>query len=170
MRRSLRPTLIVLLLLGGLLVATPRAARADEAADPSMDAPTILVASLVGDRESPGPGDADGRGFAYLILDPAAEELCYTLLIRDLPTPAVAAHIHRGADGVAGPVVLPLTTPDPRGLASACATGIDPALLRAIADAPGAFYVNVHTADYPDGALRGQLLPYDPLDIFGGDE
>ena len=170
MPRFLRPILIVLLLLGGLLAATPRVARADDATDPSPDGPTILVASLVGDREIPGPGDADGRGFAYLVLDPVAEELCYTLLIRDLPIPAVAAHIHRGADGVAGPVVLPLTTPDPRGLASACATGVDPALLRTLADAPGAFYVNVHTADYPDGALRGQLLPYDPLDILAGDE
>ncbi len=170
MRRSLCPILLVLLLLGGLLAVTPRAARADEAAAPPTEEPTILVASLAGDEEVPGPGDADGRGFAYLVLDPAAGELCYTVLIRDLPIPAAAAHIHRGAAGVAGPVVVPLTAPDARGLASACATGVDPALVQEIADAPEEFYVNVHTADSPAGALRGQLLPYDPTDILAGDE
>jgi hypothetical protein len=90
-------------------------------------------------------------------IDLDANELCYTLMVADITLPATAAHIHVGEVGVAGPPVVPLAPPDATGMSEACVTDADPAVLQAIVDNPAGYYVNVHNADYPDGAIRGQL-------------
>ena len=70
--------------------------------------------------------------------------------------PAVAAHIHRGASGVAGPVVVPLTTPGADGKSSGCAPAARTVVSAMLAQ-PASYYVNVHTAEFQGGAVRGQL-------------
>ena len=65
-----------------------------------------------------------------------------------------AAHIHIGAEGIAGPVVQGLTAPTD-GHSSGCV--VNDALADALAADPGNYYVNVHNAEYPAGAVRGQL-------------
>ena len=79
--------------------------------------------------------------------------------------PAAAAHIHRGATGVAGPVVVPLTTPSASGQSSGC-TSVARTLVASILASPASFYVNVHTAEFPAGAIRGQLTGTSPA-AFG---
>jgi len=81
--------------------------------------------------------------------------VCYTLATKNLPT-AVAAHIHRGGSSVAGPVVVPLATPGADGKSSGCATA-SRATVAAILTAPAGYYANVHTQQFPGGAIRGQL-------------
>jgi hypothetical protein len=111
---------------------------------------------LTGDQEVPGPGDDDGAGFAGLLVNVTADRarICYVLAVRDI-APATAAHIHRGPTGVAGPVVVPLDPPT-RGFSANCAR-VEPALATEIIATPDQFYVNVHNADFPAGAIRGQL-------------
>jgi hypothetical protein len=111
-------------------------------------------ATLTGAAEVPGPGDPDGSGSASLRLNPGQEEICYELTVSNV-APATAAHIHRGATDVAGPVVVPLDAPT-SGSSSACAT-VDRDLVLEILKNPEAFYVNVHNAGFPAGAIRGQL-------------
>jgi hypothetical protein len=114
-----------------------------------------LFAVLTGAKEPEG-GDPNGRGSFTAIVD--GNRLCYGLTNRNIEDPA-AAHIHRGRAGVAGDVVVPLEQPssgDP-GASSACARVARP-LLRAILGNPNRYYVNVHTAGFPDGAIRGQLF------------
>lgn len=118
--------------------------------------PAQFFAGLTGAEEVPGPGDPDGSGFAVVEVFVDLARICGFTEVSDI-TPATAAHIHAGAAGVAGPVVITLPTPNADGLAEGCVDGLDPALLQSIIDDPGAFYLNVHTGDYPDGAVRGQL-------------
>ena len=110
--------------------------------------------AMTGESESPA-GDPVGTGTATIRLRAGQGQVCYQLAVDNLP-PAVAAHIHRGAAGVAGPVVIPLTTPNSAGKSSGCAA-VARTLVTAILAAPASYYVNVHTADFPAGALRGQL-------------
>jgi hypothetical protein len=112
-----------------------------------------LFASMTGGNEAPTKGDRDGRGAATFLF-PSPTKVCFALLVSNLKKPN-AAHIHRGAKGVAGPIVVPLfesPTKHPSGCVSAPKKTV-----RAIARHPGRYYVNVHTAKFPAGAARGQL-------------
>ena len=113
-----------------------------------------LGATLTGANEVPGPGDADGTGTFTARLDPATDRLCYTLTVANIE-PANAAHIHTGRAGVAGGPVVTLRAPS-GGRSEECVT-IDDALSQQLLANPASYYVNAHNADYPDGAVRGQL-------------
>jgi hypothetical protein len=125
-------------------------------ADPAVAAQGqgTLSATLTGAAEVPGPGDPDGSGTAQVTIDVGHQTLCYQLTVSNIATPT-AAHIHRGPVGVAGPVVVPLAAPV-HGSSSGCLT-VDRHLLSDILNRPAEYYVNVHNAEFPDGAVRGQL-------------
>jgi hypothetical protein len=112
-------------------------------------------AALFGENEIPGPGDPDGVGTVTLRFDPDEGTVCFTLRVSGI-APATAAHIHLGGPGVAGPVVVPLTPPPTSGRSSNCVPAAT-ALVQNLIDNPQDYYVNVHNATYPAGALRGQL-------------
>jgi CHRD domain len=101
----------------------------------------------------PGPGDPDGRGFALVAVDTKHGKICYTLFVRRIER-ATAAHIHEGDLGVAGPIVQELDAPSD-GFSADCVE--NPTLAEAIAANPSHYYVNVHNAPFPAGAVRGQL-------------
>jgi hypothetical protein len=113
------------------------------------------VTKLTGEAEVP-PGDADGIGRAKILLHQQRSQVCWFIRVRKITLPATAAHIHFAPAGVAGDIVVPLSAPDARGQARGCISA-DPVLIAAIAENPEQYYVNVHNADYPAGALRGQL-------------
>jgi hypothetical protein len=121
-----------------------------------------LQATLVGANEAPGPGDEDGSGTAKLRLNQGRQRICYTLSVSDITLPAVGAHIHTGAAGVAGDVVVTLEPPDATGVSTGCVTGVERSLIKAIRKHPADYYVNVHTTDFLDGAVRGQLAKWAP--------
>src|SRR5947208_106208 len=74
--------------------------------------------------------------------------------------PATAMHIHKGVRGQNGPVVVPFSpVPDANGNAQGCVAVKDNALLMDILTHPSNYYFNVHNADFPNGAMRGQLEP-----------
>jgi hypothetical protein len=119
----------------------------------------VLKTNLTGAAEVPGPGDPDGSGIARVRLfpnDSSTSMVCFGIKVEDIMLPAVAAHIHVGAPDVAGPIVIGLTPPDASGQSEGCVTA-DKALADAIYNDPGAYYINVHTVDFPAGAVRGQL-------------
>jgi hypothetical protein len=123
-------------------------AGANSAAMPFVD-----VIRLTGAAEVPGPGDPDGRGIAILRIDSETGEICYHLIVFRIE-PAFAAHIHEGDSMTAGPVVQGLDAPTDR-MSKGCVTNA--ALASAIVADPENYYVNVHNAPFPGGAVRGQL-------------
>jgi hypothetical protein len=114
-----------------------------------------LSATLTGAAEAPGPGDPDGAGQARVTLNHGLGEVCFELHVSNI-APATAAHIHEAPPGAPGPVVIPLSPPPSGGFSQACLTA-DRALIKRIIQNPGAFYINVHNAEFPPGAIRGQL-------------
>lgn len=143
-----RALVCMLAAAGALTVATGAA---------SAGGPAIPLSP---EQETP-PVVSDGSGF--FTYTTSADELCYTIQVRRLTGAPVAAHIHVGPREVAGPVVVPLTTPPAAtSTVSACITAVEggvltPAELAAITSNPRAYYANVHTPTYPGGEVRGQL-------------
>jgi hypothetical protein len=113
-----------------------------------------LKATLTGAAEVPGPGDADGTGAFTATLNPGQNQVCYELRVSNIGA-ANAAHIHTGGPTVAGSVLLNLKAPA-NGSSKECAT-LDREKVLEIIKTPEKYYVNVHNADFPDGAVRGQL-------------
>ena len=111
-------------------------------------------ANLTGAAEVPGPGDPDGGGTVQVTLNSDKNEVCYDLSVKDIPE-ATAAHIHEGAVGKDGPVKVGLDAPK-GGSVKGCKSA-DAAVVKDIMANPANYYVNVHNAAYPKGALRGQL-------------
>lgn len=111
-------------------------------------------AVLSGAEAVPPPGDPRGTGSARV--RPVGDGLCVDLEVRSLFADPTGAHLHRGVRGATGDVVATLRTPADDGTANTC-VDVDQAIVDAIAADPAGFYVDVHTATHPDGAIRGQL-------------
>jgi hypothetical protein len=100
-------------------------------------------------------GDMDGTGGATVVIQ--GDQLCFAITVKGIGTPN-AMHIHKARAGKNGDVVVPLTQPtagDP-GASAGCVT-VAADLATQIYKRSRGFYVNVHTDDFPAGALRGQL-------------
>jgi CHRD domain len=108
---------------------------------------------------APGTCGGPGTGTATIEIDRNAGTLCYAITTQNVALPLLAAHVHEAPAGQAGPVVIPLFT-QPVNAATVprtCLTGLDKNLLKAIIRDPQSYYVNVHNAPFPNGAVRGQL-------------
>ncbi len=106
---------------------------------------------MSGDQETPVISSA-ANGYATIVLDPVAKTISGVLVTNGIV--GTAAHIHDGAPGVAGPIIIPLaggptvwTVP-----AGTVVTDAQIAKLKA-----GTYYVNAHTSGAPGGEIRGQL-------------
>jgi hypothetical protein len=146
--------LVLALVLGTLValaLALPAVAQTTVGAD--MATSTVLHTQLTGEQEVPGPGDPNGFGSAT-VWTISPNTVCYRLTAQGIAPPN-AAHIHAAPPGVAGPVVLPLQPPT-WGSSGGC-TEAAPALVSDLQANPSSYYVNVHNAPYPLGAVRGQL-------------
>jgi len=153
---------LLLLGLGSAIATGHEDGKRNKAHHPDGKAGNALFAELSGRNEigpngERGVGDPDGFGSASVTFD--GGQVCFGITVANIAAPN-AAHIHRGRKFENGPVVVTLVPPatgDP-GASSGC-TAVDPALAAEIQAHPRAFYVNVHTGDFPDGAVRGQLKP-----------
>ena len=128
-------------------------------AQPASEGGRKFMTELTGEAEVtaagvPNQGDLDGTGTAELTINVGQGRICYSLEVSGIE-PAAAAHIHEAAATTTGPVVVPLQAPTD-GDSSACAT-VDRELAKDILKNPANYYVNVHNAPFPAGALRGQL-------------
>jgi hypothetical protein len=135
----------------GVLGATggAGATRASEASQGGRP----LHATLLPENQVP-PTASDGSGTALVTLNQGQGEVCWDISVSDLTTPVILAHIHHGAAGINGPVVVDFVEPV-NGL-NGCVES-DAALIEDIRKNPADYYVNVHTTMFPGGEVRGQL-------------
>jgi hypothetical protein len=112
-----------------------------------------LGAKLLGTVEVP-KGAPKGHGIVNLTLDATKGRVCWTFQGITGIDNATAAHIHKAPAGKAGPIVVPFGA---AFKAKGC-IATPKKVVAAIESNPNAYYVNVHTAKYPAGAIRGQLV------------
>ena len=134
--------------MGGSLVSGLPSSADTSASSAGAAAATRLGAVLVGGNEVPTAGDPDGYGLADVSV--GRTEVCWRISVTGVGA-VTAAHIHAGPRGVAGPVVVALEP-----YRSGC-TDVRRRVARFIREHPSEFYVNVHNAEFPGGAVRGQL-------------
>ena len=115
-----------------------------------------LSAKLKGKDEVPGPGATNGSGVAQLETKIAKSKLCYLVEFEGIGT-ATAAHVHKAPKGEEGKIVIPLFEEQTESPAEDCVKVKKERILKKIVKSPADFYANVHTAEFPDGAIRGQL-------------
>jgi len=149
MRPRSRPTLLTSFVLGSLLGLG--------LASVALAAETTLTAHLAGSADT----DQDGTGTATVVLDPDAGTACWTFSVEHID-PVTVSHIHEGAEGTDGGVVVDLDLDGFDGSSEGCNEAADAATLQAIIDDPSGYYVNVHNEAYPAGAIRGQLTVSSP--------
>jgi hypothetical protein len=150
-----RRLLLSLVLAAVVALALAGAASADRL-DGADHGGRPFSTELTGAAEVPGPGDPDGSGTATITVNPGQEEVCWAIEAEGIELPATGAHIHEGAVGEFGDVVVPLTPPDENGFSSGCAE-VSREVALDILKNPEDYYVNIHTNEFPGGAIRGQL-------------
>jgi serine/threonine protein kinase len=111
---------------------------------------TSFRVALSSSAEVPTSISSTSSGTVDVTID--GTKVCWDFTLSGVDNPT-AAHIHQGGSSVSGPVVVPLGA----AYKSTGCTTTTAATAKAILANPSAYYVNVHTATYPDGAVRGQL-------------
>ncbi len=126
-----------------------------------------VTAELAGAKEVPeGSGDLGASGLAILAFNELTGGVCFSMNLENVKGTVAAAHIHQGAAGVNGPVVVNLDWPNEG--AEGCVTSTR-SQVDAILANPAGYYVNVHTDLFPSGAVRGQLSGESIAPFYFGD-
>ena len=149
----------IVTLAGSQAQARENAAPADVVA-PAPAAPMFFAAVMRGATTDVPPADPDGRG--VFVMRVQGNQVGFAMAWRNLAMPT-ASHVHLGAAGINGPVRIPFFGGLPANLTAVTGsvTVMDQALLDAIAADPAGFYANIHTTEFPAGAIRGQLRRLD---------
>jgi hypothetical protein len=135
--------------------------------NPPPPAMVVFSSTLTGAQDVPTPVNTQQSlvGSGTFLFDPSTNNLSFAFAFTGLTGPALAAHFHNGATGVAGPVVQGICG-SPNSILSSCPSGTS-AFISGTWTVPtdqvqalltGQIYVNVHTATNPSGELRGQIL------------
>jgi hypothetical protein len=132
-------------------------------AGPASAAPSSYRVHMYGNQEVPEKGP-ESHADGVFKLDPEAGQICYAYAY-DGPGEPTAMHLHKGEKGSAGPVIVDFKIAE--NGPKACVP-VDKATIDSIAANPAGHYSNIHTAEYPKGAARGQLNPAGPGSMLPG--
>jgi hypothetical protein len=150
---------------------TPMASSTVSTSSPQAATSTIATSTL-------------GMGQGIFNVSSDGQTLYYHVEVNNLSSAFTAAHLHCGAMGQAGPVVIPLMASSTgsstvmlhgtasstvlTGAAANCQPNIQTMAHLFQAMREGKIYVNVHTTNFPNGETRGQLLKSNMIIDFPG--
>ncbi|MFF7469318.1 CHRD domain-containing protein [Streptomyces sp. NPDC008092] len=161
-RKSLVAAAITVTALGLTAVPASAATSHGSTAGHGSTASVVLAASLRGANEVPvagGPAVGDKDGAALEFIQVKGDEVTVAVTWRGTGRPT-DLHIHQGAKGTNGGVKIDFGKLLKKAKGHSVTGSVkvtDKALLKQLTTDPGAFYANLHTAEFPGGALRGQL-------------
>jgi hypothetical protein len=160
LRGALRPIALIAVAGGTVLtlVGSSAASHLPGGAGHGYAEKTVFSTVLSGLQEV-GGGDPNGNADSVVRVGPGGS-LCYRVYARGV-APITGAHIHEAPAGVNGPIVVsftapPVTQPNGTQVIRGCAD-VGKELAQDILANPSNYYVNVHTGEFPAGAIRGQL-------------
>lgn len=110
----------------------------------------------------PAVGDKDGHALALMRIQ--GDQVSYAFTFTGIGTPTLG-HLHKGAKGVNGDVKIPFFTKkleDGKKFVYGTVAVDDQDLLDGIKANPQNWYFNIHTAEFPGGAVRGQAYKLAP--------
>jgi len=139
------------------LIAVVAVAASVGLAIPAMGGGRPLSAELSGDQEVPSVA-SEATGTAQFTLNQGQGEVCVDIESSGYVNgddDVIAGHIHIGAAGVPGGIVVNLEVASADH--SICVDGVDKDLIKDIKQNPGNYYINLHTTFAPGGEIRGQL-------------
>jgi hypothetical protein len=115
--------------------------------------PKQFLSNLNAGQETP-PNPSNGFGVAHLTFDESTKMLCFSISYSGLGSAEILAHIHGPADpGVPAGIVFPLALGSPK---SGCVGPLDSVQKSSLLK--NQLYINIHTAGFPGGEIRGQIL------------
>jgi len=103
-----------------------------------------------------GAGDPDGTGTALVYINVGQQRVCWDITVNNIATPT-RGHIHRAPALTNGPILVTFFEANNVDLEHCTTTPLDRDLLKDIIQNPQSYYVNVHNAAFPGGAVRGQM-------------
>ncbi len=131
--------------------------------------PRLPLQTLMdGDQEVPvagGPAVDDPDGHGIGMVRATGHRIKYTLAWAGVDRP-IDGHIHRGAAGTSGPLAVPLfsgVVPEHIYAITGLVRGLDKSVVTKIRHTPTDYYLNLHTGEFPGGAIRGQLYRPGPI-------
>ncbi|PYQ26363.1 MAG: hypothetical protein DMF56_24735 [Acidobacteria bacterium] len=131
--------------------------------------PITYAAELRPSNEVPPAASSTAVGGAFVTFDPANATLAWEVNTSGIAVPLLS-HIHRGAAGTNGPVIINFATsaaqiPNGRTKGTQSIATLSQADQTNLVSAPAGFYVNVHSTAFPGGEIRGQLTPANEYDV-----
>ncbi|MDQ3799501.1 MAG: CHRD domain-containing protein [Acidobacteriota bacterium] len=128
----------------------------------SVRAEISFTATLSGAQEVP-PTTTSARGFGIVTLNDAETQIRFSLTFSGLSSNQTAAHIHGAAAiGANAPVLFNIgSTGATSGTFTALTQNVTPAQVQQLKS--GLWYFNVHSNSFPNGEIRGQILPAPPF-------
>jgi len=131
--------------------------------------PITYAAELRPSNEVPPAASSTALGSAFVTLDPVNATLAWEVNTSGIAVPLLS-HIHRGAAGTNGPVIINFATsaaqiPNGRTKGTTSIATLSQADQTNLVSSPSGFYVNVHSTAFPGGEIRGQLTQAFEADI-----
>jgi len=130
------------------------------ATSPTASATLInFTISMTGSQETP-PNLSLAAGGGVAVFDTTTDMISVSVFFVGLSAPATASHIHDGAPGVPGAIIVSFVPFTPASTSGSIVGG---PLAFPAADIPdlmaGNTYFNIHSSTFAAGEIRGQLIP-----------